>query len=104
MVTLHGAVGDETVDQARDAAPAEEHLIGQLVHPEAVIRGTREHEQGVVLRERDVVFAPQLLVEDPLQPGVDDEEVPPRCESRVACRDRAVGRGDRRHGRIIPDR
>ena len=83
-VALDRAVADEAVDQPRHAALAEQHLVGEAVHPHPAAGRLGELEEGVVFGERQVVLGAELLVEQPLEAGVGEEERAPRREARVA--------------------
>ena len=90
-VALDQAVEHEPVDQPRHAALAEDHAVGQLAHPDPPIGRVGDGQQGVVLRERQVVLGAQLLVEPARDPGMRLQEGAPRLDPRVAGA-RAVGR------------
>ena len=76
-VALDRAVEDEPVDEAGHAAPAEQDAIGELVHPEPSAGRLGELEEGVVLGEREVVLGAEVLVEQPLETGVGEQEPAP---------------------------
>ena len=94
-VALDEPVGDEAVDEAGDAALAQQHAVGQLAHPEPAAGASASWQQRVVLGERQVVLGAQLLVEAPRDAGVGAQERPPRRRG-----------GDRRRerGRRLPAR
>ena len=89
---LDETVVDEPVDQARDAALAEEDLVGQLAHPDPPSGRLGDRQQRVVLGERQVVLRAQLLVEPARDARVREQERAPRGEARVARGQRS---GDR---------
>jgi hypothetical protein len=93
-IPLHGAVPHEPIDQPGDAAPAEEDLVGQAVHPHPPAGGLGELEEGVVLGQREVVLLAELLVEQPLEAGVGGQEPAPGGDARVARRDVAARVGE----------
>ncbi len=51
----------EPVDEARDAALAEEHPRRQLAHPEPLVGRVREVQQHLVLREAEARATPRAL-------------------------------------------
>ena len=101
---LDEAVADEAVDQARDAALAEQDLVGELAHPDPPVGRLGDRQQRVVLGEREVVLGAQLLVQAPGDPGMREQERSPRGEARVAGGQRSSrGLGDG-HGWMLPPR
>ena len=82
-IALDQAVQDEPVDQARDAALAEDHAVRQLAHPDPPIGRVRDRQQRVVLGERQVVLGAQLVVEPAGDPRMRLQERTPRLEPRV---------------------
>ena len=86
---LDEAVEDESVDEPRHTALAQDHLVGELAHPDPPVRRVGDREQGVVLGERQVMLGAELLVEPPRDAGVRDQERTPRLKTAVVCGDRA---------------
>ena len=85
-VALDEAVSDQPIDEARHAALAQQHLVGELAHADPASRRRRDGQQGVVLGEREVVLRAQLVVESAGDAGVRHEERPPWGEARVVGR------------------
>ena len=92
-VAFDQTVGDEPIDEAGHAALAEQHLVGEVAHPDPAVRGGRDGQQRLVLGERQVVFCTQLLVEATRHPGVREQEGTPRRELRVVSGDSWTGLG-----------
>ena len=100
-VSLDRSVRDEAVDQSGHAAPAQQDPIGELVHPEPAAGRLGELEERVILGERQVMFGAEVLVEEPLEAGMGDQEVAPRRDTRVARRNGAADPRSR-HEVMIP--
>ena len=60
---LDQALALETLDQARDALPGEEHGLGDLDRPQALLGRVRDLEQDVVVGEGQGVLVGQVALE-----------------------------------------
>ncbi len=80
---LDEAVVDESIDQPRHAALAEEDLLREQAHPDPAAGRLGDGQQRVVLGERHVVLRPQLLVEAARDARMGKQEGSPRGEARI---------------------
>ena len=93
--SFHETVINEPVDQPGHAALAEDHLVGQLPHPDPTFRSLGDGQERVVFADRQVVLGSQLLIEPTDDAGMRLEERAPRREPLVARLERSLhGRSD----------
>jgi hypothetical protein len=66
-LTADQTLRDQSIDEPGDAARGEHHAIRNIRHPQGTSRRSSETQEDVVLRERHVMFIPQLFVQIPDQ-------------------------------------
>ena len=102
-------VGLQPVDEASDAAPAEDDAVGELVHPQPAVRRLGQLEERRVLGQRHLLLGPEVIVQASADEGVGSQERSPRRQARIARTQaaRSVGSdsllGGLAHRRIILD-
>ena len=93
------AVGLEAVDQAGQAAAAEDHRAGEVAHAHAVLVGVGELHEHLVGHERQAVPGLELVVERLRQRGVGAQQTPPGAQ--LAIVEARLAAGGCRYGRLV---
>ena len=91
------ALALEPVDEAGHAGAGEQHAVGELRHPQPLLRGVLEVDQDVVRGQGEAMGGIELGVERAQQRRVDAQHPAPGAE--LGRRELCVGRGERGHAR-----